>query len=135
MSKEFTDKRIIKDIKDIIIQAIQVDRRLPKVGPTFPKGTLARQIVIDDYERSASDVLEDLKTKGSVTGQEADMWYMVMGVWLPILTRIERRVVLKRLGGMGFKRLCQEEHMSRTTAWRIFNKAILSIRDKIYCKK
>lgn len=119
-----------ENIVNVIKTAIWVDRRLPKTGPKSAGCLLGRLMVIPD-ERGADDYLADryqgIDLPEDVGIDDMEVWYQVMTVWLPCLSFVERRVVLKKLGGMGWKRLCHEERMSRATGWRILTGAIKKI--------
>lgn len=127
--------RTLKEVEEKIRRAIWTDRKLPKVGLSYPKSPVGKMMAIDDTQRSLEDIMEDIPFRERPTKEDIENWHVVMFVWLPALEPISREIVVRRCSGMGWKRIIRviidkkisDRILSRTTLWRIFKDALEEI--------
>lgn len=120
-----------KEIEEIIRRAMWTDRKLPKVGPCYPKSPFGKISPTEDTYRSIEDIMEDVPFRERPTKEDIDNWEKVMFVWLPLLDPMTRDIVVKRCSGMGWKRIAYQISCHKSTAWRMFNKGLQTILRRI----
>ncbi len=130
----------INELETKIRRAFDVDKMLPKVGPSSSGSLLGRLMVIPDDQRSYQDVLEDLRNdRRNLTTDDIELWWTVMCGYLTKISGIEHEVVKLRCAGMGWKRIAKrlvegefsERMLHRATLWRFFRRGLEDILRKI----
>lgn len=120
-------------LKEAIHRAFEIDALLPKTAPFMSQNSLGSMIQIPDNERSPQDVLEDMaRARVMVMAEDIKLWFYITTDLLPVLSPIQRAIVIMRAKNKGWKRIAKalvdlkiaERHLYRTTLWRIYNGAL-----------
>lgn len=129
----------IKELSLAISKAIDIDRSMPRVAPDGANCLLGKMAVIPDIERSLEDLKEDALRREMMQGGDYKLWWDCMHHWLPSLDTIHRQIVMKRCGGMGWKRLAtylrekdySDRILSRMTLYRMNKDGLKLIFDTL----
>lgn len=115
----------IEDVEIEIRRAILILKTLPKEGPRKPFACWPEFLnVIEEDEKYNTIYIKPLP-------DEIDDMNTVFEIWMKVLDFDERRLILNRISGWGWKKLSYQLKISRNTLYRYYKKGLKKILEYV----